>query len=517
MENSFDLKAASLAASSLVVVAPATRAPRTIPLRGCRVEGEVAGPLVALTITRTYQGDPCAAHGPLAAMLRLPLPGNTAVQAVEVRFGEAEVAVDFLDMGAGWRRFEAALVTSAPTAVMGREAGGYTLRLAGMPAGEVVDVSVTYVQLAESDGRGWFWRLPFFPNPRGRSSTPCPIRLTFHGAGEVLGSGKATVKRQGDADVLDACLDETPNLTVFWSPPVSADAPTLHVWRHDDPTVDASTWLATVNPPKRPPVRPRRDLVVLTDAVSKTTRDAVGAALQSLGPDDRFSLGVLGAQSSWFEPGLRQARFDVTSRAIAWLDAMHVEVPVGWAASLREATMPTDINAVRQLLFVVGTEPADVSAFLTAAGQLAIVAAGWRLSVLAVGLAPESSWPYQAAAATGGRVRCLPADASISAIEDALEDWAEPLVPAIQLAPDGMPNQSFDLGDMPSGRCTWRLGRAFGVDSSPWRLLDQGGGELRIAVARPVSPFLGAAMRTAVSMSQGPGSEEPDPDSLCAS
>jgi hypothetical protein len=449
-------------------------------------------------------------------MLRLPLPGNTAVQDVEVRFGEVAVNVALLDQAAGLRRFEAAMVASAQVAVMGREAGGYTLRLAGVPTGEAVGVSVTYVQLAEADGRGWFWRLPFDPSPRARSSTPCPLRLTFHGAGEVLGSGKATVKRRGDTDVLDACLTETPNLTVFWSPPVTADAPTLQVWHHDDPDADTSTWLATVNPPRRPPMRPRRDLVVLTDAASQTTLEAVQAALQSLDPADRFGLGVLGAPSSWFEPGLRQARFDVTSRAAAWLAGVQPDLPSQWTAALGEAMMATDANAVRQLLLIVGSEPVDASALLEAARQLPRARPHWRLSVLAVGVSPEASWLHEVVATTAGRVRCLSADASVAAIEDALEDWAEPLAPVIRLTPDGVPDRAVDLGDMPSGRCTWRLGRGVRTDARPWRLLDQGGSQLSTAVARPISPLLGAAMRTAISMNQSPASEEPGSDGIRA-
>ena len=64
---------------------------RFVPLRRTELRGEVAGPLAALRLTQVfgYAAEQC--DRVLEAAYRFPLPGDAAVTAVRVRFGDAEI------------------------------------------------------------------------------------------------------------------------------------------------------------------------------------------------------------------------------------------------------------------------------------------------------------------------------------------------------------------------------------------------------------------------------------------
>ena len=62
-----------------------------VPLKRSELHGEVSGPLAALRLTHVYGYSREQCDRTLEAVYRFPLPGDAAVTAVTVRFGEVEI------------------------------------------------------------------------------------------------------------------------------------------------------------------------------------------------------------------------------------------------------------------------------------------------------------------------------------------------------------------------------------------------------------------------------------------
>ena len=67
---------------------------RFVPLRRTELRGEVAGPLAALRLTQAFGYAAAQCDRVLEAAYRFPLPGDAAVTAVRVRFGDAEIRAE---------------------------------------------------------------------------------------------------------------------------------------------------------------------------------------------------------------------------------------------------------------------------------------------------------------------------------------------------------------------------------------------------------------------------------------
>ncbi|MDO9066612.1 MAG: hypothetical protein Q7U96_05990, partial [Chloroflexota bacterium] len=62
-----------------------------VPLKRTELRGEVTGPLAALRLTQVYGYTRLQCNRVLEAVYRFPLPGDAAVTAVTVRFGDVEI------------------------------------------------------------------------------------------------------------------------------------------------------------------------------------------------------------------------------------------------------------------------------------------------------------------------------------------------------------------------------------------------------------------------------------------
>src|SRR3954470_19997362 len=75
----------------------ANQARRFVPLKRTELRGEVAGPLAALRLTQVFGYSAAQCDRVLEAVYRFPLPGDAAVTAVRVRFGDVAIRAELAE------------------------------------------------------------------------------------------------------------------------------------------------------------------------------------------------------------------------------------------------------------------------------------------------------------------------------------------------------------------------------------------------------------------------------------
>ena len=127
----------------------------------------MAGPLAGLRLTQVfgYAADQC--DRVLEAVYRFPLPGDAAVTAVRVRFGDVEIRAELAERQQAEADYDRAREQGRQAALATRESPDvFTLQVAGIRPDQEVTVETSYVQLARPEGPGWSLRIPLTTAPR---------------------------------------------------------------------------------------------------------------------------------------------------------------------------------------------------------------------------------------------------------------------------------------------------------------------------------------------------------------
>jgi Ca-activated chloride channel family protein len=143
-------------------------APRLfVPLKRTELRGQVAGPLAALQLTQVYGYSRLQCNRVLEAVYRFPLPGDAAVTAVTVRFGDVEIQAELKEREKAEAEYVEAKRQGQQAALATRESPDvFTLQVAGLKPDQEVMVLTSYVQLAHPQGAGWSLRVPLTTSPR---------------------------------------------------------------------------------------------------------------------------------------------------------------------------------------------------------------------------------------------------------------------------------------------------------------------------------------------------------------
>ena len=247
---------------------------RFVPLKRTELRGEVAGPLAGLRLTQVfgYSAEQC--DRVLEAVYRFPLPGDAAVTAVRVGFGDVAIRAERAERARAEADYEEARRLGKQAALATRESPDvFTLQVAGLRPGREVTVETTFVLLARSEGPGWSLRLPLTTSPRyvrddeagSRHSEGQPLtllrdpghrfalELALRGADAVdspthrldvaRAGGRARVRLR-DGEVLP-----DRDFVLSWRPEQEQARPDLQVLAHDDPASGQVYFLALVAPP----------------------------------------------------------------------------------------------------------------------------------------------------------------------------------------------------------------------------------------------------------------------------
>lgn len=353
-------------------------APRFVPLQHTLLRGTVVGPLADLTLTQVFGYARTTYAHPIEALYRFPLPGDAAVQAVVVRFGEVEIRAELQERSAAEEHYAAAKAAGHQAALATREAPDvFTLQLAGIQPDQPVTVETHYVQLARAeqeayDAAGtqhpqWSLRIPLTTAPRfvradekeGRWVHGQPLALlrdpghrfqldlNFAGVATVSSpTHELTIAQTDDVDraVLQVRLaagEVLPDRDCLlrWSPPQAADNPTieLHTYVDNVDNAEGATpylyFLALVTPPVKntspkgvesDPIAREATLLVdhsgsMRGAKWSAADWAIERFLADLTAADAFALAIFHNKTRWFVEAIQPAHSEATTAATAWL------------------------------------------------------------------------------------------------------------------------------------------------------------------------------------------------------
>ena len=495
----------------------------------------MAGPLAALRLTQVFGYAAAQCDRVLEAVYRFPLPGDAAVTAVRVRFGDAEIRAELKERQQAEADYDRAKEQGRQAALATREAPDvFTLQVAGIRPDQEVTVETSYVQLARPEGPGWSLRIPLTTAPRYVRSDEAGTRpaagqplgllrdpghrfaldLAVRGADavespthplELIREGDRRRVRLRDGEVLP-----DRDCVLAWRVAQDRDRPALHVLVHDDAAAGHVYFLALVAPPAaRDPGRGvPREVVLLVDHSGSMEGPkwqaadwAVERFLADLTGRDAFALGLFHSTTRWLARAPRPAEERAVGEAVAFLEkhrdsggtelgvALEQALGLGRAAGER----------ARHVLIVTDAQVSDEGRILRLAEAESRRADRRRISVLCLDAAPNSYLAQELAERGGGVARFLTSDPEqgdiATALDEVLADWSEPVLAGLRLevdrpgveaaghavtAGDRTGGSGVDLGDLPAGRPLWVVGRVPRGEGGPlsFRLATGRGHEL---------------------------------------
>src|SRR5262249_33445973 len=196
---------------------------------------------------------------------------------------------------------------------------------------------------------------------------------------------------------------------------------------------------------------------------------------------DTFALGLFHDKTKWFDKRPRQADGRTIEKAIDFLtrtrDSGGTELGVALERALRIARSTGD--HARNVLIITDAEVSDSGRILRLADEESMRDDRRRISVLCIDAAPNSHLAMELAERGGGVAKFLTSDPEqediSTALDEALADWAEPVLTGLSLEINSPVAQSagrevraareqgwssIDLGDLPAGRAVRVIGRA---------------------------------------------------------
>jgi Ca-activated chloride channel family protein len=494
-----------------------------VPLRETSIAGEVAGPLAALRVTHTFGYTRADFDRPIEALYRFPLPGDAAITAVSVRFGDVTIDAELQDREEAEQAYGAAKEAGQQAALLTRESPNvFTLRLTGLAPEQPIVVATSYGQLAPPTAEGWSLRLPLTTAPRyvredeaeSRAAEGQPLAvlrdpghrfsldLLMREAGAIESPTHplAIAEEEGGqrVNLRDGAVVPDRDCVIAWRSQQEATRPLLGVLTEVDLAAGQTYFLATLAPPAQPAPGEvcAREAILLVDhsgSMSGAKWEAADWAtrrfLGDLTPRDTFALGLFHDTTAWFAPRPEAATPEAVARATDFLLTNTSSGGTNLGVALEQALgLERDqAGRARHLLIVTDAEVSDADRILRLAEEEVRRDGRRHIHVLCIDAAPNGYLATALAERGGGVVRFLtsaPEEGDITGALDAiLADWVAPLRLDVSLACEGGSIEgvqggsaaTLPLGDLPAGRTIWAVGRTPLVASTILRARDRSG------------------------------------------
>ena len=417
-----------------------------LPLLDIDVELRVAGPVLTGTLKQSFLN---ASDQVIEAIYAFPLPENAAVHAMELRVGERRIVAVIKEKAEARRRYEAARAEGRRTALVEQERPNlFTTSVASIPPGEKVAVELVYVQELEfADGRfGLHFPLTITPRylPAGMRPTILPAAAGPEAAAieNIVDGARVTppFRSHGDPDSprarirvslaaglpLDS-LDSTSHAVeavetepgrwrvrtreaevladrdfrLEWRPAAGAEAVTT-LFLEEGESGDAHALLMVLPPSADAiPRRPTDTLFVVDVSGSmdgpsiQAVRVALLAALEGMGPEDRFAFLLFNHEQRLYAESFLEASRENLGRARRWVERLSADGGTEIHAALVRALLfsseatraeSPDSGRLRRMVFLTDGAVGNEAEVL---GTVAASLGDTRIHALGIGPAPN--------------------------------------------------------------------------------------------------------------------------------
>jgi Ca-activated chloride channel family protein len=495
----------------LEVETPPGKPRQFVPLLRTELQGVILGPLADFRLIQIFSYRRSQCDKVLEAAYRFPLPGDAAVTGVEIRFGQTLIRANLQEREAAEKMYAKAKKEGKQAALVTRESPDvFTLQLAGLQPEQEIRVETTYVQLARYEAAHWQLRVPLTTSPRYVRSDELPSRhaqgqplalmrdpghrfrlnITVYGAEDVQSTTHRlkTSASEGEIRVTLAEGEVLPDrdFLLSWRTAQKEDETSLTLFTYQDAIASQLYFLALIAPPQHLPTQGiAREVILLEDhsgsmegAKWQGADWATKKFLDGLLARDSFGLGLFHNTTAWLAQKTQPATTAAKQQAVQFLESHKDSGGTELGVALEQAlALPKAVaTPARHLLVITDAEVSDEARILRLADQESQSKDRRRISVLCIDAAPNSYLAMELAERGGGVARFLtsdPAEEDIStALDEVLQDWSQPVdvglaleVGASQVQTVGLAvhrQKSFsriDLGDLPSGRVLWVVGR----------------------------------------------------------
>ncbi len=476
-----------------------------VPLTRTHIDGRIDGPLADFTVSHIFRYSSEINPHVIEALYRFPLPGDAAVTAVDVTFGNVTIHSILKARKEAETDYENAKKENKAAALVTRESPDvFTLRIAGIAPDEDVTITTRYVLMGQPQGTGFLFRIPLTTAPRyvrsderySRHANGQPLAVlrdpghrfslsvTVGGSGTIkspthkitITSGKTVTLDQGDVSPDRDCV-------LIWDPVPMDTTPACQVFSDGQ---NDTHFLALVSPPRQPPVHYPRDVIILVDHSGSMQGPkweaadwAVERFITGLTGKDTFNLCLFESRTYWYSDQPQVANEGNKTQAIRFLKdkrAGGTELGVALEQAISQQRRNGTIS--RNIIIITDAEVSDAARILRIVDKESQHKEARRFSILCIDASPNANLAQQLAERGGGIAKFLsssPNEEDItSALDEILALWDAPVAVGLTLrvnrenllvdrrkvkkSPDGMCN--IDLGDLSSGKSTWVVVRA---------------------------------------------------------
>lgn len=497
---------------TLALEEPGTGRTRKIsycPLKEMTLSGNLDGPLGNLKLKQVFRGPEEEPEKAVEAIYRFPLPGDAVVKSVAVSFGEVRIETTLARRETAREDYEEAVEEGRQAVLLEKEgAGVYTLRIAGLRAGEDVTVGTGFLLWLRPRRGACDLRVPLTLAPRytrGDEGMAAlrrqPLGVTwdpgyrFNLELECRGLGAPeSLTHPMKTESLNAgyrlSLEEKgafPDQDCVIRFPLEAGAEEISLRSFGWEEEGRQWFLALVQAPDTGVHETvPREIILLVDRSGSMSGPkweaaswAVRNLLAGLGEDEVFNVGYFDDEVMWFHPkGLKFGKKNVGA-ALSWLGRMAPRGGTRLGAALEQALlMPRSTGEyARHVVILTDGQVTDAERIFQLAERESEKKNRRRISVVCIDSAPNEPLVTGLAEKSGGEAVFLtsnPEESDITtALEEVLEGMARPLrqdlllcgkdgrireASGVKKAVKAGSREGIELGDLPIGRPVWVAG-----------------------------------------------------------
>ena len=406
--------------AELVIIDSKTDMETFVPLCSTELQGEILGTLLHADIVHTFYLPKGKSTKAIEAVYRFPLPGDAAVLAVSVKFGAFVIETNIVPIDQAKEEYQQAVEENRQAALIQQEkADVFTMNIAGIRAGETVEVTTSFVQLAERNAKGWRIRVPLTIAPKytrddeenANRKNPLAIAIDpghrfslaldasgIHGvSSQTHALGIAEAGEESHICLREGTVIPDRDFVLDWVTGGTSMEDAFSVMGHFDPQQQELHALLTVTPPLTGETHDR-ELILMVDLSGsmagekwKAAKTVVRNCLKQMRPSEYFNLVLFNESSYRFRWRSVPATTENIETAVMFLEkAPYGGTELGVALEKVLRMKRADCQLCANILLITDAQVTDEDRILFLVDEETLADCPRKISIICIDSAPNS-------------------------------------------------------------------------------------------------------------------------------